>query len=149
MSDEYDNQIDIHAPDFALDPYPTYAELGEQCPLVHSDKYADEFGGFWMLTRYDDVKAAAVDWRAFTSSVPGVTAIPIITRRTEPALPIEVDPPLHSRYRALVAPMFSPERVEALRPRVEAIADGLLDPISAAGRADLAQDYAVKLSLQT
>jgi cytochrome P450 len=36
-----------------------------------------------------------------------VTAIPIITPRTEPMLPIELDPPLHSRYRALVQPVFS------------------------------------------
>ena len=149
MSDEHNNPVDIHAPGFALDPYPTYAELRDKCPVIHSDKYADEFGGFWMLTRYDDVKGATVDWRTYTSSVAGVTAIPVITRRTEPALPIEVDPPLHSRYRALVAPVFSPQRVEALRPRIKAIADRLLDKIVAAGCADLVNDYAVPLSVQS
>jgi cytochrome P450 len=149
MSDEYDDQIDIHSPEFVLDPYPTYAELRERCPVVHSNKYADEFGGFWMLTRYEDVKRAALDWRTFTSSVAGVTAIPIITRRTQPALPIELDPPLHSRYRALVAPVFSTQRVEQLRPRVQAIAEKLLDSILARGGGDLAGDYAVPLSVQT
>jgi cytochrome P450 len=144
-----DKAVDIHAPEFARDPYPTYAELREQCPIIHSDQYADDFGGFWMLTRYDDVKSATVDWRTYTSSVPGVTAIPIITRRTEPALPLEMDPPLHSRYRALVAPVFSAQRVEALRARIEAIANRLLEPIVAAGGGDLVSQFAVQLSVQS
>ena len=86
MNEAADDQLDIHSPDFARDPFQTYAALRDSCPVVHCDNYMQEFGGFWMLTRYADVKQAAVDWRTFTSSVPGVTAIPVITRRTEPAL---------------------------------------------------------------
>src|SRR5690349_10857119 len=117
------DELDIHAAEFAQDPYPSYAALRDSCPVMHASQYMEAFGGFWLLTRYDDVKRAAVDWRTFTSSVPGVTAIPIITQRTEPALPLEVDPPLHARYRALMAPVFSEQRVAQLRPRVEAIAE--------------------------
>ncbi len=137
--------LDIHESAFVADPYPTYHQLRHQCPVLHSERY----GGFWLLTRYEDVKQATLNWRTFTSSVVGVTAIPIITPRTEPMLPIELDPPLHSRYRALVNPVFSNARIEELRPKVTAIASALVDHLIEQGGGDLVADYAVPLSVGT
>jgi cytochrome P450 len=113
--------------------------------VIHSRHY----GGFWLLTRYEDVRNAALDWQTYTSGVPGVTAIPIITRRTEPMLPIELDPPLHSRYRALLSPVFSKERIARMRPTIEAIARRLVDRLIEQGGGDLVADYAVPLSVET
>jgi cytochrome P450 len=114
------DDFDIHDPAFAACPFAINRELRERDP-VHASK---RYGGFHLLTRYADVRAAALDWRRFTSSVVGVTAIPVITPRTEPQLPIEIDPPLHSTYRALVNPTFAPARIAELRPRqtIETIA---------------------------
>jgi len=139
------DDVDIHDTAFALDPFPTYDRLRRDCPAAHSERY----GGFWLLTRYEDVKKAATDWRTYTSSVVGVTAIPIITQRTEPQLPIELDPPLHSRYRALVNPVFAAARIDELRPRVRAIAVELIDALVARDGGDLVADYAVPLSVRT
>jgi cytochrome P450 len=139
------DDVDIHESSFVMDPFPVYSRLRDECPVMRSERY----GGFWLLTRYEDVKRAAMDWRTFTSSVVGVTAIPIITQRTEPQLPIELDPPLHSRYRALVNPVFSSARLEELRPRVLAIATQLIDHLLERRQADLVADYAVPLSVRT
>ena len=139
--------FDIHDPGFAADPYPTYERLRAECPVAHGSKH----GGYWLLTRYADVREAARDWRTYTSSVPGVTSIPVATRRTEPQLPLEVDPPLHSRYRALVNPVFAQPRMERLRPRVEQLAsdlvERLLTTLRAGQTADLVRDYAEPLSI--
>lgn len=140
----YDN-LDIHAPDFVADPFPVYKALREKCPVVHSEHH----GGYWLLTRYEDVKQAVLDWRTYTSSVVGVTAIPIITPRTEPMLPIELDPPLHSRYRALVNPVFSPARIEALRPTIRRIAVEQIERICAQTISELVADYCNPLSVGT
>ncbi len=137
--------FDIHDPAFARDPYPTYTELRERCPVKHSDLY----GGTWLLTRAADVRSAARDWKTYTSSVVGVTAIPVITPRTEPQLPIEIDPPLHSRYRALVRPVFTGERIEELRATVAAIVAELVDELLRRDEMDLIADYAVPLSVRT
>ena len=137
--------IDIHEPSFVRDPYPTYVELRERCPVMRSELYE----GFWLLTRYEDVKQAATNWRAYTSSVPGVAAIPIIMRRTEPILPTELDPPVHSRYRALVNPVFSSHRIDGMRARVQAVAASLIDRLTEQGGGDLVTDYAVPLSVET
>lgn len=133
------DDLDIHEPSFVANPYPAYERLREKCPVIHSRHY----GSFRLLTRYEDVRQAARDWRTYTSSVAGVTAIPIITQRTEPQLPIELDPPLHSRYRALVSPVFSNARVGALRPHITAIATGLIETLVKRGGGDLVADYAV------
>jgi cytochrome P450 len=139
------DDLDIHEPAFARNPYPTYNRLREQGPVIHSQHY----GGFWLLSRYEDVRQAVLGWQTFTSSVVGVTAIPVVTQRTEPQLPIELDPPLHSRYRALVNPVFSKARVEALRPTVTAIAVELIEQLIKQGGGDLVTDYAVPLSVRT
>src|SRR5262245_12827129 len=103
------DDVDIHDPAFVADPVTVFERLRRECPLARSNKH----GGFWVMTRYEDVRPAAINWRDYTSSIVGVTAIPVITPRTEPQLPIEIDPPRHSRYRALVNPVFAPERVTA------------------------------------
>ena len=142
------HHVDIHDPAFAQNPYATYAELRSQCPVMRSLLH----GKFWLLSRYEDVKQAALDWKTFTSSVVGVTAIPVITPRSEPQLPIELDPPLHSRYRALMAPVFSPTRVQELRPRIVALAAGLIESVLATpdGEAvDLIGAYAAPLAIGT
>jgi cytochrome P450 len=53
------------APEALSDPAATYAELRERCPVAHSDRW----GGFWTLTRYDDVTVVAADHQTFTTAV--------------------------------------------------------------------------------
>jgi cytochrome P450 len=137
--------LDHHAPDFIADPWPVYAELRRSSPVARSERY----GGFWLITRYEDVKAAAKDWPTFTSSLPNVTSIPSTHPRTEPDLPIELDPPLHTRYRQLVGPVFSRHVVEGLRPTIRQIVDDLLDDLVVAGGGDLVSGFAIPLSVGT
>jgi cytochrome P450 len=139
------DDFDIHDPVFARDPSPRYRELRERDPAHPSARY----GGFHLLTRYADVRAAALDWRRFTSSVVGITAIPVITPRTTPQLPIEIDPPQHSLYRALVNPMFSPQRIAEFAPTVEALARARLEAMLEAGRAEAVAAYCAPVALGT
>jgi cytochrome P450 len=139
------DDFDIHEAGFVHNPYPAYDELRQTCPVVHSHRH----GGYWLYTRYEDVKSAVLDWRSYTSSVVGVTAIPLITPRSEPQLPIELDPPLHSRYRALVNPVFSGERIVRLRPAVEAIVRRLTGELSRRREVDLVSEFSMPLSMET
>ena len=110
---------------------------------MHSDLY----GGFWVITRYDDVTAAALDHESFTSAVPGMTIIPPSQPRDVPLLPLELDPPEHTRYRALVNPLFAKPRIDALRPDLEALATRLLEPIVRNGGGDVMAEFAHPMSL--
>jgi cytochrome P450 len=90
-------------------PYPTYAWLRDEAPVYRNDEL-----GFWALSRFQDVWDATLDWESFTS-----THGPTL-EKTESVLPIliSMDPPQHTRVRALVAKAFTPRRVEAMEPTV-------------------------------
>lgn len=137
-----DGDFDHHDPDFIADPWPTYQHLRRECPVGHSDRY----GGYWYVTRYDDVVEAAGDWRTFTSAVPGTLLIPSGVQRDFAFLPLEYDPPEHTLYRELVAPVFAPRRVNEFAPQIRVIADALLDPLLDAGGGDVATDFAAPLT---
>jgi cytochrome P450 len=139
------SQLTTSDPAFSKDPAPLWANLRKDCPVARSEDH----GGFWVLSRYEDVRKAALDWRTFTSSVVGVTAIPQITPRTQPMLPIELDPPQHSRYRALVAPVFSAERVAEITPGVTALIRARLAALHKAGRGDLVAELAMPVAVGT
>ena len=57
----------------------------------------------------------------------------------------DMEPPDHTRLRSLVSSVFTPKRVNALRPQIEMIANALLDQALKKGEFDLLEDYAVSL----
>ncbi|MBZ9988878.1 cytochrome P450 [Mesorhizobium sp. BH1-1-5] len=140
---EIPDDVDIHDPAFVADAFPAFDTLRRECPVARSNKH----GGFWLLSRYDDVRSAAINWRDYTSGVPGVTAIPVITPRTEPQLPIEIDPPRHSRYRALVNPVFAPQRVAIITPRVKMLTRSLFEQMAEKGQAEIVADFCVPVAV--
>ena len=68
MSDDVPADFDPLTPETISSPYAVYAELRKRCPVAHSDAW----NGFWALTRYDDVRNAATDFRTFTTTVQNV-----------------------------------------------------------------------------
>jgi cytochrome P450 len=138
--------FDHHAPDLALDPWATYQQLRQACPVAHSDAH----GGFKVVTRYRDVVAVAKDTARFSSShdiegtgngYQGVT-IPAPPVRS---IPVELDPPEHTKYRKLLNQVFSPASVEARRPRIDEIARGFVEAAAGRGGCDLVNDIAAPI----
>jgi cytochrome P450 len=135
--------FDHHEPRFVRDPDGVTGPIREEKPLLHSDLY----GGFWLLSRYDDVTRAALDYESFTSAVVGTTVIPPSQPREHPLLPIELDPPEHTAYRGLVNALFAKPRIDSLRPELEALAASLLEPIIRNRGGDLVTEFANPMSL--
>ncbi|MFE4825933.1 cytochrome P450 [Streptomyces sp. NPDC056672] len=117
------------APDFFADPYPAYRALRAQAPVRRLRMPGGE--AVWMVLGYDAVRAALADPRlrndirhsAEFESDGGYA----IGRNM-----LQVDPPDHTRLRALVSRQFTARRIAALRPRIERISAGLLDAMVAA-----------------
>jgi cytochrome P450 len=85
------------------------AQLHEEAPLY---KDAD---GFWLASRFEDVRAILLDHAAFSSSAMGGgmgVGFPLLTD----------DPPRHSVLRGLLAKAFTPAAMEDMRPAIEALA---------------------------
>jgi cytochrome P450 len=100
----------------------------------------------WLATRYADARLVLSDRRfsrAMATERDGPRLNPI---REEPNSIITMDPPAHTRLRALVAKAFTMHRVERLRPRIRELANGFLDQLVARGApADLVDSYALPI----
>lgn len=131
---------------FWRDPYPAYATLRAEAP-VSLVQMPD--GPVWLITRYDDVRAALTDPRF---SKDWRWTLPAEARAENPATPIPMmilmDPPEHTRLRKLVSRSFTLRRMEDLRPRVEQIVTELLDALPATGIVDIMANYAFLLPVQ-
>jgi cytochrome P450 len=101
-------------------------------------------GGVARLTSLDEVRAAAKDWQRFSSRVQGDPDV-----RDYPQLPLEVDPPAHGAYRALVEPILGRRAVAALEPEIRAIAASLVERFRARGSAEAVFDLAVPMVATT
>jgi cytochrome P450 len=146
------SQVDLFDPAFKANPYPTYAELRSTAP-VHRATLPDG-RGVWLVTRYEDVLAIfkderfVKDWRKVMTpeQLAQIPAIPEVMKPLSQNM-LDTDPPDHTRLRALVSKAFTPRLVERMRPRVQAIADGLLDAVEGKGEMDLIDDYAFPLPI--
>jgi cytochrome P450 len=134
-------------PEFAADPYPFYRTLREEGAVrrVVTVRGLDA----WLITRYEDGLAALSDPRLGSdlrdADDPRLLEMIPSRQREFMRSMIRVDPPDHTRLRRLVAKAFTARRVAELRPRIQQIADGLLDVIAPTGHADLVEDFALPL----
>ncbi len=111
-----------------------YARLRSQCPVAHTDG----LGGFWALTRYEDVKRAASDSATFITSKQNVVPKVAFTGRRPP---LHLDPPEHTPYRKALNPLLSPARSEGFAPRTRELARSLLAPMAARGGGDICVEF--------
>ncbi|HXW24194.1 MAG TPA: cytochrome P450, partial [Xanthobacteraceae bacterium] len=130
------------------DPFPIFRRLQDEDP-VH---WCDALKG-WVVTRYDDVRAVALDRemsadrvRPFFAVLPGEEQQKLADLKHYLTLwAVFKDPPDHTRLRGLMNRAFTPRAVEALRANIERIVDDLIDAIAARGSADLIADFAYPL----
>ncbi len=140
--------FDPFAPGFTDDPYPQYAVMRAQAPV-----YQHPFG-FWLLTGYDEVS-----WllRAGLSVEDDNVAADSLLRQMREAMygdetprasarsMLDRDPPDHTRLRRLVSKAFTPRAIQALRPRITDLVDGMLGAMAEQRRVDLVDALAFPL----
>jgi cytochrome P450 len=107
-----------------------FAAMREDSAVVHSDR----FGGFWAVTRYEELVRVARDTKTFTSTQ-GVS-IPDFGNAAPP-VPLASDPPEHTGYRHFLAPRFRKAEVAHLEPVLRGIVVGCLDAVRGLGACDL------------
>jgi len=122
-------QFDPWAPDVLEDPYPYFAQLRAEAPVVHIEAH-----DLWMITRYDDLLSAVRDTATFSSDQGNS-----YERRPVPML-VGLDPPEHTRVRRLVAKHWTPRVINQLRPRVERLVSDIVDAALAKGDCDFLVD---------
>ena len=128
--------FDHHSHAFAADPWTPLRELRETCPVAYSENY----GGFWILTSYADIKAVASDDVRF-SSANGLT-VPDKKNTGQRSIPIEMDAPDFLAFRRILHPMLSPAAVDRMTPVIERFIHGAIDNVIESGSCDFVHDLA-------
>ena len=111
-------------------PYPVYDQLRSASPVLH-----DPGSGIWMIFDYEGVKRALNEHDVFSS-------------RYGPEWLVFLDPPRHTKLRALITRAFTPRVVANLEPRIRELSRELLDQTIERGDMDLAADFAVPLPMR-
>lgn len=142
--------LDPLDPRHLADPYPSYHRLRALEPVHRSERFA-----CWILTRHADVLALLCDPRTSVTRQSedqvSNTAFPEIRPESKPLADafrqvlMFLDPPAHTRVRALVSKAFTPARVARYRPRIQETIDALLADAARRGAMDLIHDFAYPL----
>jgi pimeloyl-[acyl-carrier protein] synthase len=159
-------EFDYFSPEFRANPYAAYARLREEAPVCWGMGFEPGMPGVWHIARYTDIQRILKDPRfthqharethggvaAGTEAGAETSAATVndeaqLFRELSGLSLLFIDPPDHTRLRALVSKAFTPRMVESVRPRAQALADELLDAAASAGTLDVIGGYAMPLTL--
>ena len=129
---------DHYDPKTSLDTvHEMWDDLRSQCPVGRSDAH----GGMWVVTGYPEAYDVLHRPDVFSSYPASFPSFPSPMKM----MPVEIDPPEHARYRALLAPPFSVKGAERYAEPLQATMKGLIDEFIGAGEVDVYQAIAVRL----
>jgi cytochrome P450 len=138
---------DFDDPAFLANPFPALARLRAAGP-VHAMTLS-EGRRAWLVTRFEDATRLFKDPRVSTMAPPGLAPVlqsSISMRLVRPSM-LEMDPPDHARLRGLVSRAFTPRFIEGLRPRIQQIADSLIDAVLPRGEMEFISEFAFPLPI--
>ncbi|RAZ73370.1 cytochrome P450 [Mesorhizobium atlanticum] len=143
-------RLDPHEPAFVQNPYEAYAFLHGTASAFFWEDY-----GFWCFGGFDDVNRLLRDRRFGRQNPAGIPdsrgvgddrSHLVAFDAIEANSMLELEPPVHTRLRTLVNRAFVSRQVERLRPRIEALANELVDRFEPNG-VDLLPAYASPLPI--
>lgn len=133
-----DTTFDPFDPETAADPYPQYREL-----LSGARVHYNRRRKFFLISRYDDVRAAARNDAAL-SNADGVTR----SRTRLPGVLLNMDPPRHTELRRKVQPAFARGALSSWQSKVDTLAHDLVSSLLANPGSDMVAHLAVPLPVQ-
>ena len=142
--------VDLSNPDSFENGFPHdhFRRLRAEDP-VHWHE-GDRFGGrgYWVLSRYDDIKYVSKNPRMFVSGEGNQIEDPLPGQLDVARSMIIMDPPDHPKNRKLVSEFFTPRQVGEKEVQVRETVRAILDNVAAKGECDFVTDVAAELPLQ-
>ncbi|HJT04034.1 MAG TPA: cytochrome P450 [Pseudonocardiaceae bacterium] len=131
----------------AIDPYPVYRELREQHPVYWGDDVAA-----FLVTSYTEASAVlrGPGWSSDPNRNPALAARFERAELGNQALRttlLTMDPPDHTRLRRMLAPVFTPRAIDALKPRITAVVKAALADLGEGSDIDVVADIGYPIPL--
>ena len=125
-------------PEFLAAPHTFMAALHETQPRIFFSP-GQHTRGAWMLTHYEDAYFVLRHPEIFTTA--GATPFPRDPANYFYFIPLEIDPPDHRKYRAILDPMFSPKAVANMETNIRRQAKQLIDQFIDKGQCEFTKDF--------
>lgn len=127
--------------------WPYFERLRQEDPVHWSVSPIEAIGGYWSVTRYNDIVAVDTDHETFSSE-------PAISLPDQPAglaLPmfIAMDPPRHEQQRKTIAPIVSGPNLAELEPLIRERAGKILDELPIGEEFDWVDKVSIELTSMT
>jgi cholest-4-en-3-one 26-monooxygenase len=128
-------------------PHHWFAELRRRAPVFWHEEV--DGPGFWAVTKYEDCVAVNRDYEHFSSARKATFLWEIDEDLLEQQrlMMLNMDPPLHTRYRRLVNKGFTPRMVNQLEEKIHRTADAIIDTVIEKGECDFVTDISAELPL--
>ncbi len=130
-------------------PHEWFAYLRQHAPVYWHPMATSPRGGFWCVTGYDDCVTVNRDWEHFGSYRLGSLFQDWDEANLEQQrlMMLNMDPPMHTRYRRLVNKGFTPKMVRDLHENIVGFTDRIIDSVCEKGTADFVEDISAELPL--
>ena len=125
--------LDLFDPAHSERLWEVLAYARSECPVLKTD--ADD--GYFIVTRYDDLRAVLEDPQTYSSEQAGLRGVPIMMP------PLTEDPPRHIEYRRALNKYLSRSFLSKFTDDIRETARELLDKLVPDGHFDFMTDYAV------
>jgi len=128
-------------------PHEWFTYLRDNAPVWWHEE--TDGPGFWCVTKYDDCVAVNREYDTFSSALKAtfIWDMPEEAIEQQRLMMLNMDPPLHTRYRRLVNKGFTPRTVSQLEEKIHSTADDIIDAVIEKGEADFVTDIAAELPL--
>ncbi len=124
-------------------PHQEFAEDRRICPVKWTEQMEDfpQEGGFWSLTRAEEVRQVSLDWEAFSSERGGVILVDsVLPPEVQSGMFIAMDPPRHDRIKAVFQKGFTPKRIAQQEDEIRGIVTSVLDRLGDRTEFDLVEE---------
>ncbi|MHB8680590.1 MAG: cytochrome P450 [Acidimicrobiales bacterium] len=128
-------------------PHHWFAQLRREAPVFWHEE--QDGPGFWTVTKYEDCVAVNRDYEHFSSAKRAtfIWELPEEAIEQQRLMMLNMDPPLHTRYRRLVNKGFTPRMVAQLEAKIHETADDIIDAVIEKGECDFVTDISAELPL--
>jgi cytochrome P450 len=125
---------DPFSQEFQADPFTVYRWMRDEAPVYYSEKW-----NWWALSRWEDVRAAALDPDTF-QSYEGIDLDATATDQGGPGFIPNIDNPRHDELRSVVQPPMLPRRIAKYEESIRSVVRALVDTFRDRGSVDIVQE---------
>jgi cytochrome P450 len=130
------------------EPWEVFEALQRDAPVFFHEEPGGR--GFWVITKFEDVRAVLRDYATFSSELGGAARIEDLPEDVLAARRnfLEFDPPKHGRYRRLFSADFTPSSVGRYADWLRELIASRLDAALEKGSFDLVQELAAPVPIR-